>query len=191
MLATIDEELTKAVLTVAKKEHNGTGQEQHREIAEGTEWKEGPACLRFPESKWPIKPDIIKDTKELEKGKIEIQKQGLEYGMPRSIKSASEKHELEHGTETNKLVWEKGWISSLQRDHEHTNVATKSGLELCCTSFKDHVSKLCNNYKNCETDSFAEKEITEREKLELVFETKFEKNLEKHKHRGKMSSYQL
>ena len=66
----------------------------------------------------------------MEKGKIEIQKQGLEYGMPRSIKSASEKHELEHGTETNKLVWEKGWISSLQRDHEHTNVATKSGLEL-------------------------------------------------------------
>jgi hypothetical protein len=43
LLATIEEELTKAVLTEAKKERNGTGQEQHREITDGTEWKEGPA----------------------------------------------------------------------------------------------------------------------------------------------------
>ena len=49
----------------------------------------------------------------MDKEKIRIQKQGPENGMPTSIKFASEKHKLEHSTDMNKLVWEKGWISSL------------------------------------------------------------------------------
>jgi hypothetical protein len=95
------------VLNVAKKEHDRAGQEQHRKIAKGTEWKKRPAYLRSPESEWPIKPDIIEDTKELQKVKIKRQKQGPGYGTRRSIKSATEKHEPEHGTYTNKLAWEK------------------------------------------------------------------------------------
>ena len=98
--------------------------------------------------------------------------------MPSSIKFASEKHKLKHRTDTNKLVWETGWISSLQRDHKHTTVATKSGLELCCTSFKDHVLKLCNNNKNCGTCSFAERKITAKGRLDRVFPTRLKKEIE-------------
>ena len=114
----------------------------------------------------------------MEKQKIRIQKQGPEYGIPRSIKFASEKYKLEHNTDTNKQFWEKGWISSLQRDN---NVATKSGLELCCVSFNEHVSKSCNN-KTC---SLAEREITEKGRVELVFPTNLEKQIEEHKLWGK------
>ena len=98
---------------------------------------------------------------------------------------ASKKHKLKYGTDMNKLVWETGWISSLQRDHKHTTVATNSGLELCCTSFKDHVLKLCNNNKICGTCSFAERKIKEKGRLGLVFPTKLEKEIEEHKLRGK------
>jgi hypothetical protein len=34
-------------------------QEEHGKIAEETKWEEGPACLQLPESKWPIKQDIV------------------------------------------------------------------------------------------------------------------------------------
>jgi hypothetical protein len=46
-------------------------------------------------------------------------------------------------------------------------------------------SKSCNNNKICGTCSLAEREITEKRRLELVFQTKLEKEIEEHKLRGK------
>ena len=59
-----------------------TKQEQHRVIEEGTEWKDGPACLRLSESEWQIKQDIMEDAKESVKENIGTQKQGPDKTFP-------------------------------------------------------------------------------------------------------------
>jgi hypothetical protein len=86
--------LKEEVLTVAKKEHARAGQEQPRDLVEGTEWKKGPAYLRFPESEWPIKTDIMEDTNKLPKE--EMRKQ-YTPGFPteaRIKKENTEKHQV-------------------------------------------------------------------------------------------------
>ena len=92
----------------------------------------------------------MEDTKDLPKEEMRKQyrsqafqqKQGSGSKSLISIKSATEKHELDHiadntnkwstalrRTNTLQLAWARGWISSLQMEHELANLATKLGLE--------------------------------------------------------------
>jgi hypothetical protein len=144
--------LKEEVLTVAKKEQARAGQEQSRDLVEGTEWKKGPAYLRFPESEWPIKTDIMEDTNKLPKE--EMRKQ-YTPGFPteaRIKKENTEKHQvcdqeadLDHGTKTIQMACARGWISSLQMEHELANLATKLGLD-CWQKYagKDTITLLEN-----------------------------------------------
>ena len=43
------------------------------DLVEGTEWQNGPAYLRLPESEWPIRTDIMEDAKELPKEEMRKQ----------------------------------------------------------------------------------------------------------------------
>jgi hypothetical protein len=128
--------------------------------AEDTNWEEDPTCLRLPKSEWIIKQDNTGKTKKLDEENTRIQTQGPGNGMPRSIKFALEKHKLDHNTDTDKQVWEEEGITSPHLEQKHINETTMSGLELCCTSLKEHVSKSRNSNKNCGTCKLIDKDNT-------------------------------
>ena len=104
----------------------------------------------------------------MDKENTRIQPHSPGKGTLRSIKFATEKHELENSTDTDKLVWEKRGMTSLHLEQKHINVTTMSGLVLRCTSLKEHVSKSRKSNKICGTCTLIDKNNTKKGRKELV-----------------------
>jgi hypothetical protein len=64
-LGPLEPHLKDEVIAVAKKKHAEAGQEQPRDLVEGTEWKKGPTYLQLTEKERKIKTDIVEGAKEL------------------------------------------------------------------------------------------------------------------------------